>query len=147
MCGCLSHTSYQTPGLQPGHVPWLVIEPLTLWFTGWNSIHWATPAMARHSFLTLLKHWPSSPDMQSSSLWPWSLPSSHNDSCGGFLHFGGPAVQHLFTPWLSFLSAVLLGCSWEFPPLKFTHSPWQRWQRLQMEEFEKPVRHPGGYVD
>ena len=31
-------------GLQPRHVPWLGIEPTTLWFTGWHSIHWATPA-------------------------------------------------------------------------------------------------------
>ena len=26
------------------HVPWLGIEPATLWITGWHSIHWATPA-------------------------------------------------------------------------------------------------------
>ena len=32
------------PGLQPRHVPWLGIEPMTLWFAGWHSIHWATPA-------------------------------------------------------------------------------------------------------
>ena len=34
------------PGLQPGHVPWLAIEPETLWFAGQHSIHWATPARA-----------------------------------------------------------------------------------------------------
>ena len=34
------------PGLQPRHVPWLVIEPATIWFSGWCSIHWATPARA-----------------------------------------------------------------------------------------------------
>ena len=34
------------PGPQPRHVPWLGIEPVTLWFTGWCSIHWATPARA-----------------------------------------------------------------------------------------------------
>ena len=44
MCGCLLHTPYQGPGLQPRHVPWLGIEPATLWFAGWNSIHWARPA-------------------------------------------------------------------------------------------------------
>ena len=27
------------PGPQPRHVPWLGIEPATLWFTGWCSIH------------------------------------------------------------------------------------------------------------
>ena len=33
ICGCLSHTPYWGPGLQPRHVPWLGIEPVTLWFT------------------------------------------------------------------------------------------------------------------
>ena len=32
--------------LQPRHVPWLRIEPATLWFTGQCSIHWATPSRA-----------------------------------------------------------------------------------------------------
>ena len=34
------------PSLQPRHVPWLGIEPATLWYTGQHSIHWATPARA-----------------------------------------------------------------------------------------------------
>ena len=46
MCGCLLHTPYWGPGLQPRHVPWLGIKPVTLWFTGWCSIHWATPVRA-----------------------------------------------------------------------------------------------------
>ena len=46
MCGCLSHIPYWEPGLQPRPVPWLGIEPVTLWFTGRWSIHWATPARA-----------------------------------------------------------------------------------------------------
>ena len=29
---CLLHTPYWGPGLQPRHVPWLGIEPATLWF-------------------------------------------------------------------------------------------------------------------
>ena len=40
-------------GLQPGHVPWLGIKPVTLWFTGQHSIHWATPA--RHD--EILRKW------------------------------------------------------------------------------------------
>ena len=44
--GCLSHTPNQGPGLQPRHVHWLGIEPATLWFSGWCSIHWVTPARA-----------------------------------------------------------------------------------------------------
>ena len=51
MCGCLSCAPYWRPGLQPRHVPWLGIKSATLWFTGWNSIHWATPAMALLVFL------------------------------------------------------------------------------------------------
>ena len=36
---------------QTRHVPWLGIEPVTFWFTGWRSIHWATPARAPFGFL------------------------------------------------------------------------------------------------
>ena len=34
---CLSHTPHWGPGLQPRCVPWLGIELVTLWFTGWHS--------------------------------------------------------------------------------------------------------------
>ena len=37
--GDLAHT-------QPRHVPWLGIELATVWFAGWRSGHWATPARA-----------------------------------------------------------------------------------------------------
>ena len=33
---------HRGPGLQPRHVPWLGIEPTTLWFAGGCSVHWAT---------------------------------------------------------------------------------------------------------
>ena len=36
ICGCLSHAPYWGPGLQPRHVPWLGIEPVTLWFAGYS---------------------------------------------------------------------------------------------------------------
>ena len=42
LCACLSHVPYWGPGLQPRHVPCLGIEPATLWYTGWHSIHWHT---------------------------------------------------------------------------------------------------------
>ena len=51
MCGCLLHSPNRGPGLQPSHVPRLGIEPVTIWFTGWHSIHWATPARAPGLFL------------------------------------------------------------------------------------------------
>ena len=35
----------------PRHVPWLGIEPATLQFTDWHSIHWATPARASNVFI------------------------------------------------------------------------------------------------
>ena len=41
-------------GPPPRHVPWLGIEPETLWFAGWFSVHWATTA--RGSFLLFLKN-------------------------------------------------------------------------------------------
>ena len=43
------------PGLQPRHVPWLGIEPATLWFTGQHSVHWATPARAAVLFRIALQ--------------------------------------------------------------------------------------------
>ena len=47
MRGCLSHAPCWGPGLQPRHVPWLGIEPATLWFAGQCSICWATLARAK----------------------------------------------------------------------------------------------------
>ena len=47
MCDCLSFAPYWGPGPQPRHVPWLGIEPVTLWFPGQHSIYWATPARAK----------------------------------------------------------------------------------------------------
>ena len=41
MSGCLSCATNWGPGPQPRHMPLLGIEPMTLWFTGWHSIHWA----------------------------------------------------------------------------------------------------------
>ena len=51
MFGCLSCAPYWGPGPKPRHVSWLGIEPVTLWFAGQHSIHWATPARARSYFL------------------------------------------------------------------------------------------------
>ena len=51
MSGCLSCTPSWGPGLQLRHVPWLGIEPVTLWFTGLYSIHWVTPARATYGLL------------------------------------------------------------------------------------------------
>ena len=53
MCGCLLSTLYWGPGLQCRHVPWLGIEPMTLWFEGQHSIHWATPARAKWQYMFL----------------------------------------------------------------------------------------------
>ena len=46
MCGCLLHAPSWGPGRQPRHVPWLGIKPVTLWFAGRPSVHWATAARA-----------------------------------------------------------------------------------------------------
>ena len=55
MCGCFSHTLNWGPGPQPRHVPWLGIEPATLWFAGRHSIHWAAPARTKILYF-LKKH-------------------------------------------------------------------------------------------
>ena len=46
----------RVPGLQSRHVPWLGIEPVTPWFAGQRSIHWATPARAEMTFKYWIKH-------------------------------------------------------------------------------------------
>ena len=48
MCGCLSSAPCWGLSLQPRQVPWLGIEPVTLWFSDRHSIHRATPARAGH---------------------------------------------------------------------------------------------------
>ena len=57
MCGCLLSAPYWPPGLQPRHMPWLGIEPATLWFTGRQSIHWSTAARAPLFFLISNSLW------------------------------------------------------------------------------------------
>ena len=52
MCGCLLCTPNWRRGLQPRNVPWLGMEPVTLWFAGWHSIHWVTAARSALKFLT-----------------------------------------------------------------------------------------------
>ena len=51
MCGCLLSAPYWGPGPQPRHAPWLGIKPVTLWFTGWCSMHRATPVRVPGAFL------------------------------------------------------------------------------------------------
>ena len=51
MCGCLSRVPHWGPGLHPRHVPWLGIEPVSLRFRGWSSIHRATPARPQQKLL------------------------------------------------------------------------------------------------
>ena len=55
MWDCFSLAPYWGPGPQPRHVPWLGIELVTLWFTGWCSIHWATPARAKCLYFIIPK--------------------------------------------------------------------------------------------
>ena len=57
--GCLSPPHNWGPGLQPRHVPWLGIEPVTFQFAGQRSVHWATPARAICLFVWLPDLWVS----------------------------------------------------------------------------------------
>ena len=47
LIGFFLHSPNWGPGPEPRHVPWPGIKPVTLWFAGWYSIHWATPARAK----------------------------------------------------------------------------------------------------
>ena len=57
LCGCLSPAPHWASGPQPRHVPWMWIEPVTLWFTGQHSIHWATPARAPPAVPSTSQFW------------------------------------------------------------------------------------------
>ena len=55
-CGCFPLGPHWGPDPQPWHVPWLGIKPVTLWFIGLNSVHWATSARAAWPlFITFIK--------------------------------------------------------------------------------------------
>ena len=63
---CSSHTPKQGLSLQPRHVPRPGIKPVTFWFTGWHSIHRATPGRACYWWFLIL---------------PSTLLLCHLDSC------------------------------------------------------------------
>ena len=52
-CVVASCPPYWGSGLQPKHVPWLGIKPVTLWFSGQHSIHWATQAWSIYLIFTI----------------------------------------------------------------------------------------------
>ena len=47
MCSCLLCAPYLGTWPTTQHVPWLGIEPATLWFTDLRSIHWAAPVVCK----------------------------------------------------------------------------------------------------
>ena len=55
LISCLLHGPNQGPGPHTRHVPQLGIEPVTFWFAGWCSIHWATPARAQQPFILKIR--------------------------------------------------------------------------------------------
>ena len=44
-----SHNHHWQPGLQPRHVPWLGIKPVTFRFVGCRSNQWVTPAWGKYA--------------------------------------------------------------------------------------------------
>ena len=89
------------PGLQPRHVSWLGIKPVTLWFAGRCSIHWSTPARAHFVFLT--SSWPPIFDFLCSLIHQggeveraaWTCHASSGESCASPTEMKGLALL----PW------------------------------------------------
>ena len=104
MCGCLSCTPHWAPGPQPRHVPWMGIKLVTLWFTGWHSVHWATPARPLFSFLnfiffvdtTDIPIYPPLPTSTQPSLLPSLWPSPHHCPCPWVMHVSSLANPFTF---------------------------------------------------
>ena len=81
MRGRLSCGPHWGPGLQPRHVPWLRIEPVTLLFAHWPSIHWATPARAPYCFNPWTLHELFSATKMCSELYRFSWEGERGQSC------------------------------------------------------------------
>ena len=77
----------------PGMCPRLGIEPVTLWFTAWHSIHWATPAMAE----------------MSSECWETF---KHTMADAGFPKFHFLTWKLKFYHWQPTLSVIVLDIKW-----------------------------------
>ena len=86
MCDCLSHSPHRGPGPQPRHVPWLGMEPATLWFTGQHSVHWATPARVRTLLLERDRSGFESYLYHFLAMWPWA-------SYLRYIHFPHPKMD------------------------------------------------------
>ena len=101
--GCLSNTPSWGAGICPG----LGIKPVTFWFTGQHSIHWATPARAGIFFFCIILlipgsyyvwiHWSrnvnlSMPDLQ--SLFPPLCWADHSNVSAKLVR-GAPPVGRL----------------------------------------------------
>ena len=56
MCGCTSHAACWGPGLQPRRVPWLGIEPATLWFAAHTQFTELCQPGLISSLISLLTH-------------------------------------------------------------------------------------------
>ena len=73
---------YWGPGWKPRLVPWLGIKPMTLWFTGWRWIHWATPARAwffKFCFLLVFSSTSDSKHQVVPLWWWWFLTKGRNN--------------------------------------------------------------------
>ena len=119
MCGCLTCASHWGLGLKPRYVPWLGIEPATLWFTGQCSIHWATPARAIFYWLCYY----SCPNF--SPLPPLPQTLLHHCSCPWVLR-----ISSLTTPFLyctlhphGYSVATYLHFLIPSPPYPVSHTP------------------------
>ena len=64
MWGCPSFACFWGRGPQHRHVPWPGIKPVTLWFVGWHSTHWAR-AILRLFIAGIKTIWKSQEDVYS----------------------------------------------------------------------------------
>ena len=101
MCGCLSCAPNWGPGPQPRHVSRLGIKLVTLWFTGWHSIHWATPVRASLFLFSFKRFF-------------FSREKEGEKQIGCLLHTPnwGPGPQRRHMPWLGIEPANFQSSGW-----------------------------------
>ena len=96
--------SHWGPTLQLRHVSWVGIEPVTLWFAGLHSIHWATPARAQYSNFNSVIVFTSPPLLCCSPLISWKMMGHKSEGNQIWVSMVWHGLRNSEPFWISFLT-------------------------------------------
>ena len=126
------------PLLGTGHVPWLEMKPVTFQFSGWHSIHWATPARVQYAFIEWMDEclnwalWGVKPESWLLHFLPYFIWLLFSDVQG--YHMGPSDLSHLHVlergkQCSPKTEPRLLGCLELLPELGLVLWPLDKWPR------------------